>query len=704
VSSVIIRTLCALVLVAPTLTGWADDTHSEVASSAEEEEPAESEKADKPVVESEIMVTAPRIEIPLQENPAATTVVGEAELSAMPRAIAADEALKLVPGVKVDNQTNGEKVHLSIRGQGLLTERGIRGVKVLLDGLPLNDPSGFVPDLYDVDWATVDRVEVLRGPASVLYGGGASGGILNISTRDGDLDPVGGQVRLEAGSYAFWKVLGEAGGTTDGGLNYRVSASSTSGDGYRTHSAFDATNLYTKLGLYDGPYGRVTVIIAGTSYYTQNPEGLNLDQVAEDPTLPNPDAEVFDEHQDTRRGTVGVVSEWRLADNQSLLLTGYFRHTEWQEAVPSTVQHRTYDSPGALLQYNLRGSIASHTNELSVGVDLDGQDIDEYRRPNLGGAQEGSEVVSDEEIHQSAWGFWAQDRLLLGHDLSIVLGVRRDDISNELDDKLQSGGIDRSGDASFARTTTRAGMAWNPRADLGLYANWSTGFLPPATEELANNPENPGGFNRGLAAATSSGLEVGVRGTLAARLDYEVVVFHLATEGDFGRYRIPDRPLETFYRNAGDSTRFGVETQLVWFPVDPLAVRLAYTYSHFIYDQVSVGPESITNAWMPNAPENQAYLDFAGDLGRGVSAGAAVEWVSSWYVDPTNTASVEGFTLLNARLGYQFHHSSWSGEITLFGRNLTNEQFIAFTEPDPDGNSYQPGPGREGFLGVTFTF
>jgi iron complex outermembrane receptor protein len=701
-SRIIVRVACTAVLITSGLVLWADD--AEITSHADQAAPADPEQGDRPTVTSEIVVTAPRMEIPLQANPAATTVVGEAELSAMPRAVAADEALKLVPGVKVDNQINGEKVHLSIRGQGLLTERGIRGVKVLLDGLPLNDPSGFAPDLYDVDWATVDRVEVLRGPASVLYGGGASGGILNISTRSGGVDPVGGQARLDAGSNGFWKVLGEAGGTTDGGLDYRVSASTVSGDGYRVHSAFDATNLYTKLGLYNGPRGSVTAIVAGTSYFTQNPEGLNLDQVAEDPTQANPDAEAFDEHQDTRRGTVGVVAEWRLADNQSVMFTGYFRHTEWEEAVPSTVQHRTYDSPGALLQYNLRGTIAGLANELSIGVDLEGQNIDEYRRPNLGYGQEAAEVVSDEKIQQSAWGLWAQDRLLLGHDLSLVLGLRRDDISNELRDNLAADGIDRSGDTSFARTTTRVGMVWNPRVDLGLYANWSTGFLPPATEELANNPENPGGFNRGLAAATSSGLELGVRGSLAARFDYDVATFHLDTDGDFGRYRIPERPLETFYRNAGDSARYGLETLLSWFPVELLAVRLAYTHSHFTYDQVSVGSETLNDTWMPNSPENQAYLDLAADLGHGMFAGTSAEWVSSWYVDATNATSVDGYTLLNARLGCRFHGASWSGEVMLSGRNLTDEQYIAFTEPDPDGNSYQPGPGREGFLGVTVTF
>ncbi|OYW06735.1 MAG: hypothetical protein B7Z61_01480, partial [Acidobacteria bacterium 37-71-11] len=112
---------------------------------------------------TEIVVTAPRMDIPLKENPAATTVIEGEALATLPRTIGADEALRLVPGVKVDNQADEERVHLSIRGQGILTERGIRGIKVVLDGLPLNDPTGFAPDLFDVDWATVKRIEVFRG-------------------------------------------------------------------------------------------------------------------------------------------------------------------------------------------------------------------------------------------------------------------------------------------------------------------------------------------------------------------------------------------------------------------------------------------------------------------------------------------------------------------------------------------------------------
>jgi len=172
-----------------------------------------------------VVVTAARMDIPLTENPASTTVVSQEVLRMMPKAIAAEEALQLVPGVKVDNQANGERVHLSIRGVGLLTERGVRGIKVLLDGVPLNDPTGFAPDLFDVDWATIQRIEVIRGPASALYGGAAAGGVLNIQTRDGGTKPVGGDVSGSVGSYGSPRE--EARGTAIGSTRNSTRPTST---------------------------------------------------------------------------------------------------------------------------------------------------------------------------------------------------------------------------------------------------------------------------------------------------------------------------------------------------------------------------------------------------------------------------------------------------------------------------------------------
>ncbi len=653
-----------------------------------------------PAASADVVVTAPRMEVPLKENPAATTVVGAETIErSASKTIAADEALKLVPGVKVDNQADGERVHLSIRGQGLLTERGIRGIKVLLDGLPLNDPTGFVPDLFDVDWATVQRVEVFRGPASALWGGGGSGGAIDIFTRDGERD----QDRLDAfangGTDAFWKVFGESGGVA-GPVSYRVSASRMMGDGYRDHTAYYATNLYGKLRFDAGPSTHLTAIGAGTSYFNENAEGLNAQQVAQDPTMANPDALTFNEYQKTRRGTWGLTGRTALAANQEVTFSLYYRNTQWVESVPSTVQRRSYDTPGGFVQYTLHAPVAGLKNHLSAGVDYDYQSIDDTRRPNMGGAAEGPVVVADQTIRQSGVGFWLMDRVDLGPAWGAVLGVRWDRITNTLDDHLKAGGIDRSGDADFEKPTGRVGVTWNPTANLGLWASWGQGFLPPATEELANNPAALGGFNTSLVPATSQGEEVGARGVLARSFTWDVAFFHLDTENDFGRYRVPGRPLETFYGNLGATRRFGVEALLGWFPAKPLSVQLAYTYSNFKYTDVRSLAGTFSDQYMPNAPEHQAYLDVEVTPSPEWLFGASGELQTRSYVDASNLTWAGGYTLFHARAAWRWRIRRLKGEVTLALRNITGKKYIAFTEPDPDGNSYQPAPTRQVFAGV----
>ena len=152
----------------------------------------------------------------------------------------------LYPGVRIDNQHNGERVHLSIRGQGILTERGLRGIGVMIDGIPVNDPSGFASDLYDVDWATVNDIEVLRGPVAGLYGGSGSAGMLNIQTQNGGDKPIGGMINQSVGSNGFTKSLLQLDGTKDA-IDYRLSYSRTDGDGHRDHQAYWSNKLYEKI-------------------------------------------------------------------------------------------------------------------------------------------------------------------------------------------------------------------------------------------------------------------------------------------------------------------------------------------------------------------------------------------------------------------------------------------------------------------------
>jgi iron complex outermembrane receptor protein len=653
-----------------------------------------------PPASAEIMVTAPRMEIPLRENPGATSVVGaETIQETMTKSIAADEALKLVPGVKVDNQADGERVHLSIRGQGLLTETGIRGIKVLLDGLPLNDPSGFAPDLFDVDWATVQRVEVFRGPTSALWGGGGAGGVISIVTRDGekDQDPVdvGGSV----GTDAFWKVSGETGGVS-GPVGYRVSASRMMGNAYRDHAAYFATNVYGKFGIAAGSSTHLTAIVAATSYFNENPEGLNQEQVAENPRMANPDSGAFNEYQQTRRATWGVSGQTALGANQELAYALYYRVTQYTEAVPDTVEYKTLDTPGAYVQYRINFGRGAIKNHLSLGLDVDGQTIASSKRPNLGGGQPGALVVSDQTIRQSGLGVYLLDRIDFGPQWGAVLGVRWDRTTNRLSDNLMAGGIDQSGEADFDKPTGRVGVAWNPKPNLGFYASWGQGFIPPATEELESNPAAFGGFNADLVPATSQGWEVGARGVFAKSLSWDVAGFGLYTKHDFGRYRVESRPLETFYSNFGASDRYGLELQAGWFPLPLFSAQLAYTWSHFKYTEAQDITGTYYDVYMPNAPESQLYLDLQVTPIRNLVVGFGVALQTRSYVDASNTTWAGGYTLFNAKAAYNWKGRWHRGEVSLALLNLTGKNYIAWTEPDPDGNSYFPGPTAQVFAGL----
>ena len=643
----------------------------------------------------EIVVTAPRQTVTLKESPAATSVVDKDWMQNTSQQISVDEALKLVPGVRIDNQATGKRVHMSIRGQGILTERGIRGIKILLDGIPLNDPSGFASDFYDVDWSSVDRTEVLRGPAAALYGGGSSGGVVNIVTEVGGPKAAGVDLETIGGSHNFWKGLAAVSGSADQ-LSYRASLVRITGDGYRNHTRFHGNNAYGKLEWDPSPALSVTPVLMYTEYFNENAEGLDQEQVLQDPRQANPDALTYNEFQDTRRFTAGVSAVFVPADQHEVTANAFFRRTLFTEPVPSSVQHRKFVSPGGTLQYAFHAEGGFFRNHASLGTDWQWQTIDEYRHPNNGGAQEGPEFLSDETIRQRGTGVFLLDRLEVGREWSLTAGLRYDNIRNELHDHLASDTLNLSGTANFEKTTGRLGVAWIPSAGLSLYANWGQGFLPPATEELANNPDNLGGFNRHLTSALSSGEELGVRGTFGGNFLYDLAAFYLETDKDFGRYRITARPLETFYGNIGSSRRYGLETYMTWQATRGLLAQVAYSYSHFTYTT----PDSIKGNWLPNAPQHLLFVDLAYSPIEALTLGVSAEVQSRWYVDQLNVPSVGGFTLYHARIMYRWSAAGLQGDCTLSARNVFGKRYIAFSEPDPDGNSYQPGPTQELFAGI----
>ena len=663
----------------------------------------------------EIVISASRIALPLKATPYSATIVDSTNLKALPRATAIDEAMRLVPGVKVDNQANGERVHMSIRGQGILTETGIRSIKILLDELPVNDPTGFAPDFFDVDLNAVDRIEVLRGPSASLYGGGAAGGILNIVTQNSPPHPLFGEASLNYGSNNFWKGFGQFGGNS-GDVNYRLSFSRTAGDGYRVHTHFWENNIYTKAIYTPSSEIQITPIISWTDTRHENPEGLSLDQYNLDPTLPNDDAVPYDEHMEMNRTTNGLTGLVHFLDNHEIRFNGYIKHSSYTEANNHVFDHQTLTTPGTSLQYTYKFGAPEDAikNRFSVGTDLQWQTIDEHSDSNNHSVEMDS-LWSKQQQWQRGMGLFLSDIVDLGENWNLMGSVRLDKIHYELDDLLKTDSSDASGSADFSNVTGRVGFTYSPSREISLYGSWGQGFIPPSTEEVGTNPTGYRGFNGNLVPATSNSYELGARGNINHEIDCELSGYYTTTTNDFDRYRMPGRgngEEGTFFRNVGATKRLGLELFSEYRPIKSLIFQLAYTYSHFKYDiseaipilmdDTSIHKFITDGSWLPNSPQHQLALDVRYDVIPELSLGLNSMTFSKAYIDGANIESeaASGYTLLGFRVLYHWSFSGLSGDLICQVRNLTDQKYVAFTEPDAGGNSYQPGSAREFFGGI----
>ncbi|MCD6117061.1 TonB-dependent receptor, partial [bacterium] len=663
----------------------------------------------------EVVITANRQPIELKNNPGSISVITGKELSIMPKKTAADEALRLVPGVRIDNQHDGERVHVSIRGQGILTERGLRSIGVIIDGIPVNDPSGFAPDLYDVDWSAVNNIQVIRGPVAGLYGTGGAAGVIYITTNDGGKKSAQGEFRQSAGSNGFLKSFMQIDGSK-GAANYRISYSRTRGNGYRDHQAFRSNKLYEKLNFYPSDRLSLTQIISHTDYFQQNPEGLNLGQF-DNLRQANPDARPFNEYQKTNRTTIGLHGTYLIDTIQGIEFTSYLRAWNYKETSNRCAEYRTITNPGASVQYNLHLHSARVKHELSAGADYKQQSINMYKLQSAGSPEriesidetniETDSLLANQIITQQSTGLFLLYRLNIGK-FNLMGNVRYDYLLNELKDKMA---ISESGktDKNFSELSGRIGTSYNFTDSFTLFANWSQGYMPPSTEELASNPAGYSGFNTHLIPATSNCYETGVRGSIGRKLSYDISGFYMKTKNDFFRFKQTGRGnQEVFYGNAGNSTRYGIESFISVKIIKNLSWQTAYTYSDFKYTSSEIDPVYTDTSyvltappapgqWLPNSPKHHIYSEITWSLSKYLKLNFGTEYQSEWAIytdakayngelDPEVYKNwTDGFTLYNAGISYKFNINGTRGEFSIFGRNLAGAKYMAFTEPDPDG-------------------
>jgi len=649
-----------------------------------------------------VTITTRRIAEDRDKAPAAVGVVRRDDIQGGRQQLGLGESLVRIPGLFPQNNFNfAQDLRLSSRGFGARSSFGIRGLKVYVDGIPATLADGQT-QVDSIDPGTIGRIEVMRGPASSLYGP-AAGGVIHIATEDAPEDPFV-EGRAAFGEYGFQKYQLKAGGRAKS-LGYVASLSHLQLDGYRDHSGTRTSILNTRLlWAIDDSSDLSVVVNAVASPKADDPGGLTREQVRRDRRQASPRNLLFDAGEKLDQQKLGLVYRRSFGEKHEISARNYYVLRDFDNRLPfieggSVALDRFFAGGG--LQYTYTDTVFGTHAWLVAGLDVDAQRDDRRRFDNLFGSRGALTLDQDEDV--TAYGAYLQNRVQLPWDLELSGGVRYDRVVFQVDDHFFADG-DQSDRIHFGQLSPAVALVWSPIAELNVYANVSTSFETPTTTELAN-PFGTGGFNPDLDSQKAINYEVGLKGLLPGRLRYDVALFRVEVDDELVPFEKPDQPERSFFRNAGRSTRDGLEVGLGVEPLPGLVVELAYTFSDFAYDRYETPSGVFDGNEIPGIPRNQLFGEISYRHPSGFFAAWDALYVDHFFADDANTIRNGAYWVSNLRVGRRFRLGRFA--ITPFAgvNNLFDREYNGNVRINAARDRYfEPAPDRNVYGGLSFRY
>ena len=673
-----------------------------------------------------IVVTATRIPEPAFDVPASITSVQVGNPDDDTPGVNASEYLRSVPGVLArDRQNYAQDEQISIRGFGSRATFGVRGVRLYTDGIPATMPDG-QGQVSNFDFGGADRIEVLRGPFSALYGN-SSGGVIQLFTADGSRPPevLGG---FGGGSNGQWRADVGARGM-QGGFGYNLDLSDFRTDGYRCHSRAERINGNAKLDFKVGESGKLTLVLNTVSLpRALDPQGLTWAQYQADPRQAAPLALKYNTRKSVHQWQGGAVYTQQIDAHQSLRALVYYGQRVVQQflSVPAAAQENPLNSGGVVdlatvykgsdLRWTWQGDLAGRPLDFAVGVAYDDEaqhrngyenfvgNLSSGIRLGVVGAlrrDEQDNVYNIDEYAQGSWRFADRWSLTVGARHSVVR-------FNSVDFYITGSNPSDSGRVAYGATNPVAGLLFRASDAWHLYASYGNGFETPTFSELGYRRGDAGGLNFALRPDRSKNGEIGSRWSFANGGRLDVAVFQANTRDEIAVFSSAGG--RTTYQNVGRSRRRGAEVGLHLPLADKWHLDTAFTWLDARFLQAfndcvaATGCEVPAGARIPGVPRRLLHADlrWGGDLGW--HAGASVDAAGAVTANDAGTLIAPGYVVAGLNAGYVVDTPRC--RIAPFARidNLFDHRHIGSVIVDQSGGgSFEPAPGRSFWLGVNVT-
>ena len=645
-----------------------------------------------------IEITSGRLDNSLEDVAASASVVDREQIHAARQQLGLDEALVTVPGVFTLNRYNfAQDLRLSIRGFGARANFGIRGVRILIDDIPATTPDG-QSSVDDIELSSLERMEIIRGPSSALYGASA-GGVLSMESERGS-GPPRIETQIKGGAYDFRDYRLKTSGEYQR-FAYALNLSRLSLDGYRQQSATERTLFNARFDYALASDGELTATLAVLdSPQAQDPGGLTAEQVIADPRQAAPLNLRFDTGESVRQQRVGLRLIQPLSDKEELRLRGFLVQRDFSNRLPFNAIELDRVFGGGGVEYLRNDKWLGTPGRVLLGIDLDYQNDQRQRRENLDGLK--GQTTFDQRERVSGGGVFIAREQQLTTRLRLDIGLRYDWLRIAADDHFLSDGDD-SATVRFSQWSPSIALLLHANTATQYYARIATGFETPTTTELAH-PVG-GGFDATLQSETSLSYEVGVRSRLSPLVRVEAAVFHIDIDDQLVPFEIDTAPGRFAFSNAGRSLNRGLEAALTLGKSTGWQLRSAYTYSDFRYvDFTDQSSAQLDGKQLPGIPTHQLNSELTYRNTTGIHAALETQYIGRYYADSGNDVEIVSYLVSGLRMGYQYTFKH--GQINTFAgiNNLFDKRYNANVRLNANaGRYFEPAPPRHGYAGVSIS-
>ena len=575
--------------------------------------------------------------------------------------------LQQIPSLFVSSQQNfTQDTRISIRGFGARATFGIRGIKVLLDGIPITTPDGQT-QLDHIPLSQLGSIEVLRGLSSGLYGN-ASGGVISLQSA-----PIisATDISVTLGGFdsqslaATWSKAQEKN-------RFRAIVSHQKQKGYRQWSAYENTliSLTNETDLNNEKTLKIDYSLFH-SPFAYDAGGLTLEQVGEN-------------RRQAREANITYAAGEQVQQHQ---ISAKLKTKNWLSYAFYT--RRILD---ARLPFVFGGQIDLGRDYFGLGTQTSGANNkwlwqygiesaaqhDARKRFKNNSGKKGTKTLHQNERFYNIGTYGIAEYAYLGWRFRTALRADLHQIT--LTDFLGT----NTGKKNLAAISPMVALHKKLSTELSSYLRWGTGFETPSLNELSANPSGETGFNNALEPQKSSETELGLS-LKKRKFDAFLTVFHTKTKNEISPYELEAFPNQNFYRNIGTTTRKGIEFEGNWRLIS--SGNLTFSYSHGSY-------QTETKKELPNVPKNQFTTTWQQQLGK-TKLSILARHIGKRFADSENTIQVPQFWTADLTL-----QSTWQNVLLTLGvNNITNTYFFDNIRINAfGGRYYEPAATRQVFI------